>query len=106
MAAERGDKTFRLGSILSDTYEQIMLSDNLLDPLAVSLPESAPMCHECAFLPYCGADPDYHHATQGDFLGHKAFSGFCHKHMEIFRYLIGKIEAGGVDARILKSWVR
>ena len=50
------------------------------------------MCHECAFLPYCGADPDYHHATQRDFLGHKAFSGFCTKNMEIFRHLVAKLE--------------
>ncbi|VVM07096.1 His-Xaa-Ser system radical SAM maturase HxsB [Methylacidimicrobium tartarophylax] len=104
MAAERGDKTFRLGNILSNSYEEIMLSDSLLEPLAASLLESAPMCHECAFLPYCGADPDYHHATQGDFLGHKAFSGFCAKNMEIFRHLIGKLEAGGEDADILRSW--
>jgi His-Xaa-Ser system radical SAM maturase HxsB len=106
MAAERGDKTFRLGNVITDSYEEIMLSDNLLGPLAASLPETAPMCSECAFLPYCGADPDYHYATQGDFLGHKAFSGFCAKNMEVFRYLIGKVEAGGRDAEILKAWVR
>lgn len=106
MAAERGDKTFRLGNVLTNSYKEIMLGDNLLEPLAASLPESAPQCHECAFLPYCGADPDYHWATQRDFLGHKAFSGFCQKNMEIFRYLIGKLEADDQDAKILKSWAR
>ena len=105
MAAETGDKTFRLGNLLSDSYEEVMLSENLLEPLAQSLPESAPMCHECAFLPYCGADPDYHHATQRDFLGHKAFSGFCTKHMEIFRHLVAKLEREDEDARILRGWV-
>jgi len=106
MAAERGDKTFRLGNVIANSYEEIMLSDNLLNPLVASLPEAAPMCSECAFLPYCGADPDYHHATQRDFLGHKAFSGFCTKNTEVFRYLIGKIEAGGEDAEIMRAWLR
>lgn len=106
MAAEQGDKTFRLGNIIADSYEDIMLSDNLLDPLAESLPESAPMCHECAFLPYCGADPLYHYATQKDYLGHKAFSGFCYKNMEIFRHLLLILERDDEDAEILRSWVR
>ena len=106
MAAEQGDKSFRLGNILSDTYEDIMLSDNLLTPLAESLPESAPMCHECAFLPYCGADPLYHHATQKDYLGHKAFSGSCHKNMEIFRHLMLILDRDNDDAQILRSWAR
>jgi uncharacterized protein len=51
MAAETGDKTFRLGNLLSDSYEEVMLSENLMEPLAQSLPESAPMFNECAFLP-------------------------------------------------------
>ena len=106
MAAEQGDRSFRLGNIMTDSYENIMLSDNLLVPLAESLPESAPMCNECAFLPLCGADPLYHHATQKDFLGHKAFSGFCFKNMELFRHLITTLERDDRDAQILRSWVR
>ena len=49
MAAETGDKTFRLGNLLSNSYDEVMLSENLLEPLAQSLPESAPMCHEWTF---------------------------------------------------------
>jgi uncharacterized protein len=77
MLAEMGDKTFRLGNLTRDTYEQIMLSNELLDPLEQSLSESVPICNDCGFQPYCGSEPVYHHATQGDFIGHKAFSGFC-----------------------------
>ena len=32
MLAEMGDKTFRLGNLHEDTYEEIMLSDALLEP--------------------------------------------------------------------------
>ena len=48
MLAEMGDFTFKLGHVLSDSYEQIMLSDRLLSPLEESIAVSAPMCSDCA----------------------------------------------------------
>jgi hypothetical protein len=64
------------------------------------------MCEECAFLPYCGCDPDYHYATQHDFVGHKTLSGFCAKNMGIFRYLIQKMEDDAEVRAILENWVQ
>jgi uncharacterized protein len=46
------------------------------------------MCQTCAFEPYCGADPVFHHATTGDFVGHKATSAFCRRNMGIFKALL------------------
>jgi uncharacterized protein len=105
MKAEMGDKVFCMGNLMTDTYEQMMLSPALLTPLEDSVAESVPMCEECAFLPYCGSDPDYHYATQQDFVGHKALSGFCRKNMGIFRYIIQKMEDYPEDREILESWV-
>jgi radical SAM protein with 4Fe4S-binding SPASM domain len=106
MKAEMGDKVFCMGNLLTDSYEQIMLSPALLTPLEESVAESVPMCEECAFLPYCGSDPDYHYATQQDFVGHKALSGFCKKNMGIFRYLIQKMEDDPEARQILERWVQ
>ena len=106
MKAEMGDLIFRMGNLLVDSYEDIMLSPALLGPLQESVAEAVPMCEECAFLPYCGSDPDYHYATQHDFVGHKALSGFCHKNMSIFRYLIQKMEDDPQARKVLESWVR
>jgi uncharacterized protein len=106
MKAEMGDKIFCMGNLLNDSYEQMMLSPALLNPLSESVIETVPMCEECAFQPYCGADPDYHYATQKDFVGHKALSGFCRKNMEVFRYIIQKMEDDPEARRILESWVR
>lgn len=105
MKAEMGDKIFCMGDLMTDTYEQMMLSPALLTPLEDSVAESVPMCEECAFLPYCGSDPDYHYATQQDFVGHKALSGFCKKNMGVFRYIIQKLEDSPEDRQILESWV-
>jgi radical SAM protein with 4Fe4S-binding SPASM domain len=57
MLAEMGDKTFRLGNLHTDSYQDIILSEALLAPLEESFAESAPMCNDCAFEPFCGADP-------------------------------------------------
>jgi uncharacterized protein len=104
MLAEMGDKTFRLGHVLSDSYATVMLSDALLEPLEHSVAESAPMCSECAFMPYCGSDPVYHHTTQHDPVGNKAQSGFCRRNMESFRYLIRKLEDSPRDRDVLMRW--
>ena len=106
MKAEMGDKIFCLGNLLTDSYEQVMLSPALLTPLEESVTEAVPMCEECAFLPYCGCDPDYHYATQGDFVGHKALSGFCMKNMGVFRYIIQKMEDNPEARKVLESWTR
>lgn len=106
MKAEMGDKIFKMGNLLTDNYEQIMLSPALLDPLEESVAEAVPMCEECAFLPYCGSDPDYHYATQRDFVGHKALSGFCKRNMGIFRYIIQKMEDDPEAREIMERWVQ
>ncbi|MDE2103405.1 MAG: His-Xaa-Ser system radical SAM maturase HxsB [Patescibacteria group bacterium] len=106
MKAEMGDTVFRMGNLLSDSYEQVMLSPALLNPLIESVAEAVPMCDECAFLPYCGSDPDYHYATQRDFVGHKALSGFCEKNMGVFKYLIQKMEDEPETQKIFEGWLR
>lgn len=104
MLAEMKDTTFNLGNVHSDTYEQIFLSDKLLDPLEQSFSGSTPMCSDCAFEPFCGADPVYHYATQGDFVGRKPTSGFCKKNMAIFRGLILMMESDPEVARLFRRW--
>ena len=105
MLAEMKDESFRLGHLDTHTYETLMLSDALLGPLTESLLESAPGCADCAFLPYCGADPVYHRVTQGDVVGHKAFSDFCAKQMGALRHLLTLLEDDPAARDILQGWV-
>jgi His-Xaa-Ser system radical SAM maturase HxsB len=84
MLAEMNDHTFRLGNLETSSYADIMASEKLWLPLEQSLTLSAPMCSTCAFEPYCGADPVFHHATMNDFVGHKALSAFCQRNMGVF----------------------
>lgn len=104
MLAEMGDKTFRLGNLHEDSYEEIMLSDALLQPLDESFAQSAPMCQDCAFEPYCGADPTYHHATSGDFLGRKPTSGFHQRNLAIFKLLLDRYEGDPQTRELFQTW--
>lgn len=104
MLAEMGDTTFRLGNVLQDDYETLFTNDTLLDALEQSLTVSAPLCSDCAFLPYCGSDPVYHHATQRDVVGNKALSGFCQKNMGVFRYLISRMEEDAFVRQLFHRW--
>jgi radical SAM protein with 4Fe4S-binding SPASM domain len=106
MLAEMGDKTFRLGNVHADSWETIMTSEQLLAPLEDSFAGSVPMCSDCAFQPYCGSEPVFHHATQGDFVGHKPSSAFCYRNMAICRRLISLLESDDATIRVLTSWIR
>ncbi len=104
MLAEMGDKTFRLGNLHKDSYEEIVLSDSLLNPLEESFAPSAPMCTECAFEPFCGSDPVYHYATQRDYVGRKPISDFCQRNMAIFRRLITLMREDADTRAIFQDW--
>ncbi len=104
MLAEMGDTTFRLGNLHQDSYEEVMLSDALLKPLEESFTGSAPMCSDCAFEPYCGADPTYHHATGGDFVGRKPTSGFCRRNMSLFKLLLARYEDDAFTRSLFQTW--
>jgi His-Xaa-Ser system radical SAM maturase HxsB len=106
MLAEMGDKTFRLGNVQTNSYDEIFLSDALLEPLEASFAASAPMCADCAFEPFCGADPVFHHATQGDFVGRKPVSPFCVRNMAIFRRLISNLHSDPETKNIFLRWAR
>jgi uncharacterized protein len=106
MLAEMNDMTFCIGNVHRDSYEQIMLAPNLLDALELSVLESVPQCRDCAFQPYCGSEPVFHHATQGDYIGHKALSGFCQRNMAIMKRFIQLLEDDPGSRDVVLSWIR
>lgn len=104
MLAEMGDTTFLLGNVLTNTYEEIILSDKLLDALDESFTLSAPMCSECAFETYCGAEPVYHHAIHKDFLARKPESEFCKRNMTTFKHLINIMDNDSEKKSLFMDW--
>ena len=104
MLAEMGDTRFRLGNLHEMGYPELILSENLLEPLEQSFTWSVPWCNDCAFEPYCGSDPTFHHATQGDYVGRKALSAFHHRNHTIFRMLLDRYERDATTRELFLSW--
>ncbi|MDB5334944.1 MAG: hypothetical protein JWN70_563, partial [Planctomycetaceae bacterium] len=106
MLAEMGDQTFRLGHLLKNSYEEVMLSPLLIETLEQTMTEGMPMCSDCGFQPYCGSDPVHHHATQGDVVGFKPTSSFCGKNMGVLRHVFQLLEDNPRAADVLTSWIQ
>jgi radical SAM protein with 4Fe4S-binding SPASM domain len=106
MLAEMGDTTFCLGNLHTESYQAIVTGDRLLDPLDASFAQSAPMCTDCAFEPFCGADPVFHHTTAGDFVGRKPDSAFCTRNMAVFKMLLTRYSADSTSRELFRRWAR
>ncbi len=105
MLAEMQDVSFRLGRLNVDRYETMMSGSRLRAIVEQSVAETMPGCSECAYVPFCGTDPVFHWATQGDLMGHRPTSAFCDRNMAIIRHLVELLRAGdNFTKRLLQSW--
>lgn len=103
MLAEMGDETFKLGSV-SDSFEKIFTDEIFLTALDESFAYSSPICNDCAFEPWCGADPVFHWGQQHDFCGKKWDSEFCSRNMHIFRSLVARMESDTFVKKLFRKW--
>jgi len=106
MLAEMHDWTFRLGNVHKDTRRSLFTSEAAIQMFEASCNQSLAGCSDCAFQSFCGADPIYHYATQGDMYGHRPTSGFCERNMEVIKHLFSYIrdDDPGIMA-IFWSWI-
>lgn len=105
MLAENNDYTFRLGHVRDD-YRSLFYGEKAKLFAQHWSNECLAGCADCGFQAYCGADPVFHYASQGDFEGHRATSDFCKKNMEIIRYIFELIDQNGSALMpIFNSWI-
>lgn len=105
MLAAMGDARFRMGNV-EEPLETLQRSPAMGIIRNAGNAEQLPGCKSCAFVPYCGADPVFHVATQNDPVGHRPTSEFCARHTGLFRlifdYLARKDEQ---TMRVFLSWI-
>jgi radical SAM protein with 4Fe4S-binding SPASM domain len=105
MLAEMGDRSFRLGNLAADSYRDVMSGPRVRALVENSCLETMPGCTECAFVPFCGADPVFNWATQSDIIGYRPTSEFCRRQMGIFEYLFERLRDGDeFTRRLLARW--
>jgi len=107
MLAEMGDYTFRLGNVMTSSRRDIFTGEPFLNLVSASCNQSLTGCSDCAFQLYCGADPVFHHAVQGDIFGHRPSSQFCQRNMGVIKHLFEMIATGDPEVmRIFLAWVQ
>ncbi len=104
MAAESGDPRFALGQVTQPLAE--LLASPAMQWLSEgAVAEDLPGCRDCAFVPFCGADPVYHATFHGDPVGDRETSEFCQRHMGMFRILFRKLAEGNPETlKTLQAW--
>lgn len=106
MLAEMKDETFLLGDLDSNSYEELFYGDKVMGFAEYWSNEALPGCSECAFQSYCGADPVFNHATQGDMAGYRPTNVFCQKNMEIIRHLFEIMDKDERIVKVFNNWIR
>lgn len=105
MLAENGDLTFRIGHV-KDNYHSVFYGLKAKEFAEYWSNECLAGCADCGFQTYCGADPVFHYASQGDLEGFRPDSDFCLKNMEIIRHIFDLIDREGEDIlKIFYSWI-
>ena len=66
---------------------------------------TSPGCDECAYQPFCGADPLYHLSTQGDHIGDKSISFFCQLERYMFDHILELHETNDEANEVFLSWL-
>jgi His-Xaa-Ser system radical SAM maturase HxsB len=104
MLHEMGDSTFCLGDVRSSRYRDVVGHPTIRAMALASNLEQQPDCVNCAYLPYCGTQPEHNHKTQGTMFGRMRESTMCAVHKGIQDYLFEKLAAGGRDLDVLRRW--
>jgi len=106
MLAETGDEAFCLGNVHTSSFKEIFFGPVMESLASVACNESLSGCAQCAYQPYCGADPINNYATQGYILGHRYDNDRCKKHLEITRYLFSYLKQRDSEVmNIFAAWI-
>lgn len=106
MLAAKGDNTFYMGNVNRDSYKEIFDGKLIHRIVKDSCVECMPMCEQCAYKSYCGADPIRYYVECGDICGKRYYSSFCKKNKIIIKELFRYINKNDHDImRVFWSWI-
>lgn len=106
MLARMGDKRFLMGNVLHNSHKELFGGEILRELVRESCVETLPLCSDCPYQIYCGADPIRYYVECGDIRGIRPESEFCRKNRGILDYLFKKIlENDEKTMDIFWSWI-
>lgn len=103
MLSAMGDDRFEMETIdspLSETYYGSLAHELVKE----SIVETIPVCADCPYRMWCGADPVRNYATEHYLQSNKASNEFCKRHKMLFQEILKLIHGNPSDKKVLYSW--
>jgi His-Xaa-Ser system radical SAM maturase HxsB len=105
MLYEMGDSTFLLGTLGDVGYRDVVGHPTIRAMALASNLDGQPDCVNCAYLPYCGTQPEHNHKTLGTMFGRMRESSMCAVHKGIQDFLFETLATADAQTRgILERW--
>ncbi len=105
MLSRMGDDYFCMGTV-NNRYEDVFNGKILRNIVFNSCVETMPVCSECVYQQYCGADPIRNYLETKDVMGYRLTSGFCKKNKLILDYLFKLIKKADDETMdVFWSWL-
>lgn len=90
MVDHQGDPIFCVGKV-SDSWDDVLSHPTTRACAAASNLETQPMCAQCAYKPWCGAEPVFHYEMQRSIAGQMPTSPWCMVHMGVFDIVMKRL---------------
>ena len=87
MLARMGDEYFKLGNVKKNNYKEIFNGQIIRNIVKSSCVETMPVCSECVYQQYCGADVIRNYLETKDLTGSRLTGSFCRKNKAILDYI-------------------
>lgn len=105
MLARMGDDYFCMGTV-NDSYKDVFNGQVIRNLVYNSCVETMPVCFECIYQQYCGADVIRNYLETKDLIGYRLNSGFCKKNKLILNHIFELLNTN--DEQMLDifwSWI-
>jgi His-Xaa-Ser system radical SAM maturase HxsB len=103
MVDHQGDPLFCVGTV-DDPWTKVLEHPTARACAAASNLETQPMCAQCAYKPWCGAEPVFHYEMQRSIAGQMPTSPWCGIHMGIFDILMKRLR-DPKSRRVFDRWL-
>ncbi len=104
MVAACGDPFFRLGSVRTNSFRELMTAPAARVCAMASCLENQPYCARCAFKPFCGVCPVHNYATQGSPWGDIRGGGWCALQKGLFKTVFALLEKPK-SRKVIEGWL-
>lgn len=106
MLSEMGDKSFLLGNVYTDSYNDAVLSPVCTAVCKASIVETLPKCSQCVYQPYCGVCPVVNYASTNSLYDRNDKDFRCLVYKGIMDIIFDILEENDEKKiEVLKSWI-